>query len=1138
NTILVDATSYSLNNLQSQTNLGGNSRGTVINATKPFNVEGSGNADDMLVPVSWAGMTFVYTGNRDTSDRFCLLSPWGTASVDIYDGALLWQSSLVVDGTGTCVSKDFPTTNATIIMSDIPILVFHDGAATGYDGFPAYPSSRESLYGPSLSTALYVTAGQQSTTVTIVNNSGDTSSLSLSANTGSNAGGLMPNGQDGGGPAVRLSAPVALGAIQQADSDGAEASVLVPEKEMSMTFGSANSAEYVVAVSTAPVNCTLYTSSGKHSSNVSVGANGVHKLSFGVAVNPGRYITGPWKMVCSRPVWAYYEEDANGDETTMFGEKQMRQYTYPAPVATSQAAEWAPGLSNRGATNFTGYLRMQVQNWTGTTWANILPPVVDQQFVSVPAAATLDIASIWSSAGGWDTSAYPPGWYRVRVVLEDPSRTTLTDSNGNAVEGFYNFTIIEPTLIITNLTYENENRTLREYETGDTIDWINVTVSPRNNTAYNTRITLDILDATLQSVGWGPDNETQSCGTLAENATCERQWNNASAGYAIPYGSAAGDYVFYWNITMDASNAQERENHTLSFILHDVETNTSSELLDTRVFRPNSTLYTFNISNPWSKNITGVNVTINCPSDGFECNDTTTGLPTRNFGQLNSSMAFVTFNVSVNSSVPSDNYLINVTLSYKNPGGEFHNLTEIAAQTLEVRFAGLLAITDNSHPPRINRSEDGSFSAFMNNTGDTPAPNAWLAYTLPSGWSVTTGALNVSTASLAVNDTYWNNLTALVGSSAGLGPRTVRLDSAADDGRKDFITYSVIVYANTTLTLTANQSVVDQGDTVLLTALLRYDNGTALSGENVSFGDETAGTDLGWNLTNSSGEAIFNYTVPGAAALGLHTLNASYAGSTTHYTNPRTNTTTIRVNQRPVITGEAVVPNLTGIGQNVTFSATITDDDAIDEARYTVVAPNGTVTTGLMTLSPPSSYSHTFTSTWLAGDYTVTITANDTDDSETTTTLNFTIIADIALLIQPMKTSYGQSEEVNITFTPATHWWNSRWPYRAEMNVTNTAENLSEYQVYVSRNLGSEAAAGKIETDCADVRFTWYNTTAQQEEPVPFFTSACALDTENNASFWVKLPFIENDTTTNLYLYYGNPNATDASNSTATFTYR
>ena len=52
-------------------------------------------------------------------------------------------------------------------------------------------------------------------------------------------------------------------------------------------------------------------------------------------------------------------------------------------------------------------------------------------------------------------------------------------------------------------------------------------------------------------------------------------------------------------------------------------------------------------------------------------------------------------------------------------------------------------------------------------------------------------------------------------------------------------------------------------------------------------------------------------------------------------------------------------------------------------------------------------------------------------------------------------------------------WWNSSWNYRKPINISNTAGNLTNYQVKIVHNFSAEYSAGKINTTCNDIRFTY-----------------------------------------------------------------
>ncbi len=800
-----------------------------------------------------------------------------------------------------------------------------------------------------------------------------------------------------------------------------------------------------------------------------------------------------------------------------------------------------PGLRNLYKTQFKGYLRMLIQYYdeNNNVWNNILPPVIDQQEHNINGYETLNLTQLWQNAGGYNLTDKQPGTYRVYTILEDPNRNALIDSNGNKIEGYYNFTIIQPTLILTNLTYENNyTYNINEYETTDTINWINVTIKPINNTAYNTNITLSLLDQNYNYVNFGPLNETQYCGNLTENEECQKQYDNYSNGYYIPQDASTGIYNFYWNVIMDTSNGQEQTNRTLYFKILNIPSTINTSLNETRIYKPNSTIYNYTFTNLWSQNINNINLTINCPDiNGLNCTSINTGTKTEIITTLaNNTSITVQFNISANESVPSDNYNINVTLNYTNPAGESKSWKETGNQILEVRLRGILAITDYYHPTKITRNKDNyDLKAYMNNTGDTPTTNAWLNYTLPTNWNNITGNKNELYTTLNSNEIAWNNITINANINAQLGTQTVRLDSGSDDGLNDFKIYYIDVYADPIIIPSTNASYIDRGETIEITAKLTYDNGTILTGENITFKDETANYTIGSNLTDSNGYAKVYYYINNTSTLGLHTINITFEGDNIKYVNPQQNTTTIDVHEKPKIIITQIQPNITGYGQKIHVEADITDADDISSVNITITKPNGTSTTESMTLTPPSTYTYDYYDTYILGTYNITITAIDTLGSTSIEKNNFTIKSNLTPLIQTDKKEYSSNEIVYLNPTTITPTWKYKnEPYRINYTI-NSNTNIEEYNVYLEYNFSNAYNNGTITNDCRSVRFTYYNTTTKEETIIPYTIQYCNLTQNDNASFWIKTPLQNGDNT--IYMYYGNNTLQDESNETKVFTY-
>jgi hypothetical protein len=351
----------------------------------------------------------------------------------------------------------------------------------------------------------------------------------------------------------------------------------------------------------------------------------------------------------------------------------------------------------------------------------------------------------------------------------------------------------------------------------------------------------------------------------------------------------------------------------------------------------------------------------------------------------------------------------------------------------------------------------------------------------------------------------------------------------------------VYVYANTTLNPFTNGTYdISQGvnwanrdDSVKVSATLAFDNGSIISGKNITFYDSTSNIYLGSALTNSTGTASIQYNISSSATLGYHTINASFAGDPAIYAWGSFNITTLDIRTRPQITGITITPGVIGYGYNTTIQATVTDDKQVDRVMMNLTYPNGTTTLIQMGNIPPSTYLTTFNFTWQYGRYNFTLIANDTDGAiSNTTTYSFNVSVSSIMTIKTLNDSYSSNQYVNLTPVPSS-WLDSSWKYRKQANLTNTAGTLSDYQVLTSINLSSAYQLGHINSDCSDVRFSFYNLTSRTETSIPFWIESCNLNTSDTATFWAKVPYIQSSAL--IYAYYGNPSASSASNGTGTF---
>ncbi|MFH7873596.1 MAG: DUF2341 domain-containing protein, partial [Candidatus Aenigmatarchaeota archaeon] len=109
--------------------------------------------------------------------------------------------------------------------------------------------------------------------------------------------------------------------------------------------------------------------------------------------------------------------------------------------------------------------------------------------------------------------------------------------------------------------------------------------------------------------------------------------------------------------------------------------------------------------------------------------------------------------------------------------------------------------------------------------------------------------------------------------------------------------------------------------------------------------------------------------------------------------------------------------------------------------------------------------------------------------------------------------------------------WLQGFSYRKPITITNiqNSNNLTDYQVLVTLDTASLISAGKMRSDCGDIRFTDSDGLTLLNY---WIESGC---NSANTRIWVKIPSIPAGSTKTIYVYYGNPSASSMSNGDATF---
>jgi len=109
-------------------------------------------------------------------------------------------------------------------------------------------------------------------------------------------------------------------------------------------------------------------------------------------------------------------------------------------------------------------------------------------------------------------------------------------------------------------------------------------------------------------------------------------------------------------------------------------------------------------------------------------------------------------------------------------------------------------------------------------------------------------------------------------------------------------------------------------------------------------------------------------------------------------------------------------------------------------------------------------------------------------------------------------------------------WWNSSWSYKKPVTITYSGSALSNYQVEIITDTQSLITAGKMQSDCDDIRMIDSGEGADDELDYWIHKGCNTTETE----IWVKVPSIPDGGKT-IYMYYGNSAAAAASSGTNTF---
>lgn len=368
----------------------------AIQVLGPINGRGTGNGFDAIVPISFAGTSFVVPLIYLATSTLSILAPYGTATVAVsYGGTPLAGSPFTVAAGTSFLTPNFPSnTVAAVVTSNVPVLVSHVNTASSMAAIPL-TASTSTWYGVlnTWADAGFSAAGSATfrlsdgTSQTVVGAAGGDTYI-----TGSGTAGGAANE----GLAVTGTVPIT------AYVDSGDAATFLPVGELSSQYVLPSAATYVsfscptigtvikIGLTPTPATVTCTTT----------GAGPFPAGTPGKALYTGVVPAGTIIQTVAPSTNAFYMFYADtGKETNAWGPKHGRQMTYPAPLL-ALGSEEVNGLSG---TWESPVINTAVTGVFGTISWNATLPVGTTLTFKVAVAAS--IAGPWAYVGPDGTAA-------------------------------------------------------------------------------------------------------------------------------------------------------------------------------------------------------------------------------------------------------------------------------------------------------------------------------------------------------------------------------------------------------------------------------------------------------------------------------------------------------------------------------------------------------------------------------------------------------------------------------------------------------------------------------------------------------------------------------------------------------------
>jgi len=275
--------------------------------------------------------------------------------------------------------------------------------------------------------------------------------------------------------------------------------------------------------------------------------------------------------------------------------------------------------------------------------------------------------------------------------------------------------------------------------------------------------------------------------------------NTSLTAYNVTLEFGAGNWTFYINATDAQGNTNISSNYSFEVaddISQNITTNISSVSSFTYAQRASANELGYLILNTTSDTTLNYNVTITS-SDAilsrFNLNNTLN--QTEKYTATSRDVLYIPIYVNLTDLTAA---LYGYNISIVSEAG-----TELIERNLNVQVAEgpYLSVSINTYSSRVTRGETGvEYSATVTNLGTSDAQDVYLNWSLPSGFSISTGSLSRNLATLAIGVSGSNTISLNVASS--ITDPNLTVYASASSSNSDSVNVSKVVTISDPLTIT------------------------------------------------------------------------------------------------------------------------------------------------------------------------------------------------------------------------------------------------------------------------------------------------------------------------------------------------